>query len=98
MLFVLGCYFVILGWGISVALSCRNTFSRLTALGLTATLFFYVFINLSMVMGFAPVVGIPLPLMSYGGSAMMTAMLILGVLLSVHRQREERMLGGGPSA
>jgi len=51
-----------------------------------------------MVMGFAPVVGIPLPLMSYGGSAMMTAMLLIGILLSIDRQREETMIGEGPSS
>jgi rod shape determining protein RodA len=98
MLFVLGCYAVILGWGLSVALRARTQFGRLTALGLTCTLFFYVFINMSMVMGFAPVVGIPLPLMSYGGSAMMTAMILIGMLLSIDRQRDLRMLGEGPSS
>jgi rod shape determining protein RodA len=98
MLFVLGCYAVILGWGLSVALRARTQFGRLTALGLTCTLFFYVFINMSMVMGFAPVDGIPLPLMSYGGSAMMTAMILIGMLLSIDRQRDLRMLGEGPSS
>lgn len=92
------CYAIILGWGFSVALRARNQFARLTAAGLTCTLFFYVFVNLAMVMGFAPVVGIPLPLMSYGGSAMMTAMILIGIMLSIDRQREERMIGEGPSA
>lgn len=98
MFFVLACYAIILGWGFSVALRARNQFARLTAAGLTCTLFFYVFVNLAMVMGFAPVVGIPLPLMSYGGSAMMTAMILIGIMLSIDRQREETMIGEGPSA
>ncbi len=51
----------------------------------TFTIFFYVAINLLMVMGLAPVVGIPLPLVSYGGSAMMTVMLCLGILMSIDR-------------
>ena len=50
------------------------------------TMFFYVAINLMMVMGLAPVVGIPLPLISYGGSAMMTILMCLGVLMSIDRQ------------
>ena len=55
------------------------------------TIFFYVAINLMMVMGLAPVVGIPLPLVSYGGSAMMTVMICLGILMSIERQnRRER--------
>lgn len=97
MLFVLTCYVVIIGWGISVALRTRNQFARLTAMGLTSTLFFYIFINIAMVTGLAPVVGIPLPLMSYGGSALMTAMLLMGILLSIDRQRDIRMIGSGPS-
>ena len=52
---------------------------------MTATIFFYVAINLMMVMGLAPVVGIPLPLVSYGGSAMMTVMICLGMLMSIDR-------------
>ncbi len=98
MLFVLACYVIIVGWSIGVALKCKTQFARLLAMGLACTLFFYIFINLAMVMGFAPVVGIPLPLMSYGGSAMMTAMILLGIMLSIDRQHEERVLGEGPSS
>ena len=54
--------------------------------GMTMTIFFYVVINLMMVMGLAPVVGIPLPLVSYGGSAMLTAMICVGVLMAIDRQ------------
>ncbi|MGB7405990.1 MAG: rod shape-determining protein RodA [Pacificimonas sp.] len=94
--FVLACYGVILSWGAWTALTAKAHFARLAAMGLTVTLFFYIFINLAMVMGFAPVVGIPLPLMSYGGSAMLTAMVLLGILVSIHIQKDRERLTGGP--
>jgi rod shape determining protein RodA len=83
---------LILRWGMRVAIDSRDRFSRLAAAGLTTTIFFYVAINLMMVMGLAPVVGIPLPLFSYGGSAMMTVMICLGLLMAIERQnrREAR--------
>ena len=61
------------------------TRASLLAAGMTATIFFYVSINLLMVMGLAPVVGIPLPFMSHGGSSMMTNMLCVGGLMMVER-------------
>jgi rod shape determining protein RodA len=76
---------LVLGWGLRVALRGRGNFERLMALGLTATLFFYLAINLMMVMGLAPVVGVPLPLISYGGSAMMTVMILIGLLMGIAR-------------
>jgi rod shape determining protein RodA len=79
---------IILGWGILVAIKARSHFQRLLALGLTATLFFYLAINMMMVMGLAPVVGIPLPLISYGGSAMMTVLILLGLVMGVARQNK----------
>jgi rod shape determining protein RodA len=57
----------------------------MVAAGLTTTIFFYVAINLMMVMGLAPVVGIPLPFMSYGGSSMLTVMLCIGIIMAVER-------------
>ncbi len=84
-LFILVCFGVILWWGMGVALRAQTTFARLAAAGLTMTLFFYVAINLLMVMGLAPVVGIPLPLVSYGGSAMLTVLLGLAILMSIAR-------------
>jgi rod shape determining protein RodA len=68
-----------------VSLDTKGRFERLTVAGLTTTIFFYVAINLMMVMGLAPVVGIPLPLFSYGGSAMMTVMGCLGVMMAIDR-------------
>ncbi len=85
---VLICAFaLVIRWGMKVSVRARSRFSQLVAAGLTATIFFYVSINLMMVMGLAPVVGVPLPLVSYGGSAVMTVMLCIGLLMSIERQQ-----------
>ncbi|WP_394269538.1 rod shape-determining protein RodA [Qipengyuania sp.] len=84
-LFTILCFALILNWGLSVARASEDRFSKLLAAGMSATIFFYVAINLLMVMGFAPVVGIPLPFMSHGGSSMMTNMICIGVLMMVRR-------------
>ena len=80
-------------WGIRVSMRTNDRFSRLVAAGLTTTIFFYVAINTMMVMGLAPVVGIPLPFMSYGGSSMLTVMLCIGIIMSIDRssKRSTRM-------
>ena len=82
-LFVLMLYAILIFYGLRVALLCRSQFGRLLAAGLAATLFLHVFINVAMVMGLLPVVGVPLPLISYGGTIMMTTLLSFGILLSV---------------
>ena len=93
-LFIIIGFALLIKWGIEVALESKGRFERLAASGLTMTIFFYVAINLMMVMGLAPVVGIPLPLISYGGSAMMTIMICLGMLMSIDRQnRMDRRRG-----
>ena len=84
-LFVLLVFGIILRWGLTVARRAPDRFSRLLAGGMTATIFFYAAINLMMVMGLAPVVGIPLPFMSHGGSSMMTNMICIGSLMMVDR-------------
>ncbi|MEX0342198.1 MAG: rod shape-determining protein RodA [Erythrobacter sp.] len=84
-LVVIGAFAMILRWGLSVARASGDRFGKLIALGMTATIFFYVAINLMMVMGLAPVVGIPLPFMSHGGSSMLTNMICIGSLMMVHR-------------
>ncbi|MCP5396858.1 MAG: rod shape-determining protein RodA [Sphingomonadaceae bacterium] len=84
-LFVLAMFGLILGWGIKVARASTDRFARLLAFGMVATIFFYIAINLMMVMGMAPVVGIPLPFMSHGGSSMMTNMICIGTLMMVNR-------------
>lgn len=77
----------VIRWGMRVSIRARTRFSQLMAAGLSATIFFYVAINLMMVMGLAPVVGVPLPLVSFGGSAVMTVMLCIGLLMAIERQQ-----------
>ncbi len=84
-LFLILCFVLLFRWGMMVSLDTKGRFERLAAAGLTMTIFFYFAINLLMVMGLAPVVGIPLPLFSYGGSAMLTVMICLGMLMSIDR-------------
>lgn len=84
-IFVIVCFGTILFWGLKVAKQANDRFSKLLAAGMTATIFFFIAINLLMVMGFAPVVGIPLPFISHGGSSMMTNMICIGVLMMIHR-------------
>jgi rod shape determining protein RodA len=83
-------FFLLVRWGMMVSLRARTRFARLTAAGLSTTIFFYVAINLMMVMGMAPVVGIPLPLVSFGGSAMMTVMICIGILMALDRAERNR--------
>jgi rod shape determining protein RodA len=87
-LFVLFVFALILRWGMKVARSSPDRFSSLLAAAMTLTMFFYMAINLLMVMGLAPVVGIPLPFMSHGGSSMMTNMICLGTIMAVDRWRQ----------
>ena len=82
---------LLLRWGMKVATEAKGRFERLAAAGLTMTIFFYLAVNLMMVMGLAPVVGIPLPLVSYGGSAMLTVMICLGILMSIDRHNRQDM-------
>jgi rod shape determining protein RodA len=88
---LIGLYLLVLVYAYKIALSSRNHFGRLLAIGMATTLFLYVFINIAMVMGLAPVVGVPLPLVSYGGSAMLTVMVGLGFVMSVHLHRDVLM-------
>ncbi|WP_076070421.1 rod shape-determining protein RodA [Sphingomonas montana] len=83
-------FFLVVRWGLNVGLRGRTRFARLSAAGLATTIFFYVAINLMMVMGLAPVVGIPLPLVSFGGSAMMTVMLCFGMLMALDRSHRRQ--------
>ena len=78
---------MVVRWGMNVSANAKSRFAQLAAAGLSATIFFYVTINLMMVMGLAPVVGVPLPLVSFGGSAVMTIMICLGILMALERQQ-----------
>ena len=80
-------YLFIMIQGFRISLSARGLFEKFVALGIVVTLFIYVFINMSMVMGLVPVVGIPLPLISYGGTALLTLLISFGLLLGVDLQR-----------
>lgn len=88
LLALLGAIFL---YGIILAHKCRHGFGRLLALGLTVNFSLYAFINISMVMGLIPVVGIPLPLVSYGGTAMMSAMVGFGLILSCSIHRDVKL-------
>jgi len=79
---------IVIGYGIQIAMSSRSQFGRLVAMGIVLNFFFYILINGAMVMGLIPVVGIPMPLISYGGSAMLTVMLGFGILMSIHVHRQ----------
>ena len=79
---------VVIFYGVQTAMSARSQFARLLAMGVILNFFFYIMINGMMVMGLIPVVGIPMPLLSYGGSAMLTVMLGFGILMSVHIHRQ----------
>jgi rod shape determining protein RodA len=90
-IFLLVLYGTLIAYNGTVALSCRSQFSRLMATGLNMTLFLYVFINVAMVMGLLPVVGIPLPLFSYGGTAMITILFSQGLIFSVMTHNDVRI-------
>ncbi|MFO1059905.1 MAG: rod shape-determining protein RodA [Dongiaceae bacterium] len=95
-LVLLGLYAVLVGVCIAIALRCRNHFGRLLVMGLTINLFLYLFINAAMVMGLIPVVGVPLPLISYGGTAMITVMIGFGLVMSAHINERLRAGRLGP--
>ncbi len=86
-LFFLGCYFFMMLWGINIALTARDKFGVLLAFGLVMLIFWQAVINLFMIMGFLPVVGIPLPLFSYGGSSLMTTLVAIGILMNIRMRR-----------
>ncbi|WPZ34637.1 rod shape-determining protein RodA [Thalassobaculum sp. OXR-137] len=92
---LIGLYVLVLAYGFAIAIRSRSQFGRLVALGVTTTLFLYLFINVAMVMGLIPVVGVPLPMISYGGTAMLTMMIGLGLLLGVSVHRDVRIARAG---
>jgi rod shape determining protein RodA len=90
-LVLLGLYLFIVYRGFLIAWLAQDSFTRLLAGGLTLVFFFYFFVNVGMVSGILPVVGVPLPLISYGGTALVTLMAAFGMLMSIHTHR--RMTG-----
>ena len=85
---LLALYLVVICRGLYISIQARDTFSRLLAGSISLTFFVYVFVNTAMVTGLVPVVGIPLPLVSYGGTSMVTLMAGFGILMSIHRHRK----------
>lgn len=84
-------YVLIVARGLFIAVKAQDSFSRMLAGSLTLTFFVYVFVNIGMVSGILPVVGVPLPLVSYGGTSIVTLMAAFGVLMSIHTHK--KMLG-----
>jgi len=83
-------YTVLLGRCMRVSLRSRDEFGRLMALGIGVMLFCHVFVNIAMTIGILPITGLPLPLMSYGGSFMVSTMIALGLVQSVYQRRRTR--------
>ena len=84
---LLGLYTLLIGFCVVSALANKDRFSSLLILGIAATFFFFFAVNMAMVMGLAPVVGVPLPLVSYGGSAMLVLLCAFGLMQSAHVHR-----------
>ena len=94
---LMGIYLILMAYGFGIALRARSQFGRLLAMGCIVAFSFYVFINMAMVMGVIPVVGLPLPLVSYGGSALMAVMFGFGLIMNVFVHRDVRISRQGDS-
>jgi len=80
-------FLIFIVWGLTIAQKCRDPFGTILSVGVTAMIFWQVFINIGMVMGLMPVVGVPLPFISYGGSSTLAMMFCVGLLLNVSMRR-----------
>ena len=89
---LLSIYTLIIYRCFNLSLRCEDNFSRLLGASLTFVLFTYIFVNMGMVSGLLPVVGVPLPLISYGGSSLMTLMASFGIIMSIHKHKSPRYL------
>jgi rod shape determining protein RodA len=89
-LIILFLFYLLMRWGLGVATGCKTRYGQLVAAGMTCTIFFYIMINLLMVVGFAPVAGLPLPFISHGGSSMLTMMICVGIIMSIERHPARR--------
>ncbi|MCK4945882.1 MAG: rod shape-determining protein RodA [Alphaproteobacteria bacterium] len=85
---------MIIVYGYFIAMNCQNKFARLLSMGVVVNFFVYIFINMGMVMGLLPVVGVPLPMISYGGTAMLSVMFGFGLLMSAHVHRDIKFTSG----
>jgi len=80
-------YLVLVLWGLHIVGRCNDRFGSLVALGVTAMMFWHIVINMGMVIGLFPVVGVPLPFFSYGGTSMVTSMIGAGILMNISMRR-----------
>ena len=87
MMVLIGLYTALIGWSLHIARSSRDRFGMLVAVGVAAMIFWHVFVNLGMVLGMLPVVGLTLPLVSYGGSSVITVMLGIALLVNISIRR-----------
>jgi rod shape determining protein RodA len=81
-------YFIVIGRGLMIAMNASTIFARLLAGAITLTFFTYAFVNMGMVSGILPVVGVPLPLISYGGTAMLSMLVGFGILMSISTHKQ----------
>jgi rod shape determining protein RodA len=86
---VLALFLVLFLRGVGIASSVRSRFASYVAIGITGTLATHMVINVGMALGLLPVIGVPLPFLSYGGSALVTSLLMVGILLNLHLHRKE---------
>jgi rod shape determining protein RodA len=86
-------YVALLYGGLRAMLAARDRFGFLLAAGLVGMLFFHILVNVGMTIGMMPITGIPLPFMSYGGSAILTNFMAVGILLNIYSQRDRDVLG-----
>jgi rod shape determining protein RodA len=86
-LIIVGVYFILILWGLHIAVQSKDRFGAILSFGVVAMLFWHIFINIGMVLGMMPVVGIPLPLISYGGSFLLSTFIGIGLLLNVSMRR-----------
>jgi rod shape determining protein RodA len=91
-LFLLFIYLLIIYRCMDLSMRCEDNFSRLLGASLTFIFFTYVFVNIAMVSGLLPVVGVPLPLISYGGSSLLTLMTSLGIIMSIYKNKTPRYI------
>lgn len=84
---LLAIYLLFIAWSLNIAHRCRDAFGTILAVGITAMNAWHIFINMGMVMGLMPVVGVPLPLVSYGGSSVVTTLLGIGILMNISMRR-----------
>jgi rod shape determining protein RodA len=80
-------FLMLIFWGLNIAQGCREPFGTILAVGVTSMFFWQVFINISMTMGLMPVVGVPLPFISYGGSSVLTTAIGIGLLMNISMRR-----------